>query len=124
MIDKMIELLRKEEKDDIEHCDRCQAGAAKNNNDNEDLAHDMEKAEETLKIMRDKEGNMNKDLEALESEIEATKKSMEDRLGLRNEERKQFEKALKDDADAVATLEKAIAALTSFYTSNKIPLEL
>jgi len=124
MIDKMIGLLRQEEKDDIEHRDRCQAGMAKNSNDNEDLLHDIEKSEESLKIMRDKEENMNKDLEALESEIDATKKSMDDRLDLRNEERKQFEQALKDDADAVALLDKAITALTDFYKNNKMPLEL
>merc|ERR1719262_1385879 len=45
-------------------------------------------------------------------------------LADRNKEVAEFKKALKDDVDAVALLEQAIASITSFYTNNKIPLEL
>jgi len=44
-------------------------------------------------------------------------------LADRNQENANFKKALKDDVDAVALLEQAIAAITKFYTENKIPLE-
>merc|ERR1719321_274331 len=49
---------------------------------------------------------------------------MEEMLAARNDESEEFKKALKDDTDAVALLEKAIASITSFYTNNKIPLQL
>ena len=45
-------------------------------------------------------------------------------LDMRNDENKAFKKALKDDAGAVALIEKAIVSLSAFYKNNKIPLEL
>merc|ERR1719428_2512833 len=122
MIDDMIALLRKEEQDDIEHRDRCQAGTNKNNNDLEDLSHDIEKAEETLGILKNKQKETQQELKAILSEIESTKKAMEDRLEMRNEERKAFEQALLDDTKAVESIGLAIASLESFYKNNKMPL--
>merc|ERR1719356_657303 len=49
---------------------------------------------------------------------------MEQLLEMRNDESAAFKKALKDDADAVALIEKAIVSLSAFYKNNKIPLEL
>merc|ERR1719353_1579509 len=122
MIDDMIALLRKEEQDDIEHRDRCQAGTNKNNNDLEDLSHDIEKADETLGILKNKQKETEKELKAIMSEIEVTKKAMEDRLEMRNEERKAFEQALLDDTKAVEAIGLAIQSLESFYKNNKMPL--
>merc|ERR1719329_324425 len=53
-----------------------------------------------------------------------TKSDMEQLLDMRNEESRAFVKALKDDADAVALIEKAIVSLTQFYKNNKLPLDL
>jgi hypothetical protein len=122
MIDEMIALLRKEEQDDIEHRDRCQAGTSKNSNDLEDLAHDIEKAKEELEILKNKQKKAEKELKAIMSEIEVTKKAMEDRLEMRNEERKAFEQALLDDTKAVEAIGLAIQSLESFYKNNKMPL--
>merc|ERR1719440_1595613 len=47
---------------------------------------------------------------------------MKELLKLRNKESEEFVQALKDDADAVALLKKAIVALSEFYKRNKIPL--
>merc|ERR1719298_223112 len=49
---------------------------------------------------------------------------MNEMLAERNKEVEDFKKALKDDTDAVALLQKAIESLTAFYSNNKIPLEL
>jgi len=122
MIDEMIALLRKEGQDDIEHRDRCQSGITKNGNDKEDIAHDIEMAEEELGITQNKQKVTQQELNAVLSEIEATKKAMEDRLELRNEERKAFELALEDDVNAVTLIGLAIEALESFYKNNKMPL--
>jgi len=124
MIDKLIERLRAEEKDDVEHRDRCQAGKAKNKSDMEDLSHEIEKAKENIEILQNKQTEAQQKLNALLSEIEATKAALVDLLDLRNEERRAFEKALKDDANAVEIIGKAIQALAAFYKSNKIPLQL
>merc|ERR1719443_54343 len=123
MIDKLIERLRAEETDDVEHRDRCQAGKAKNKSDMEDLSHEIDKAKETIEILQNKQTEAQQKLNALLSEIEATKAALEDLLELRNEERRAFEKALKDDANAVEIIGKAIEALAAFYKNNKIPLQ-
>merc|ERR1719183_770278 len=43
-------------------------------------------------------------------------------LDLRNKESTAFKNALKDDTDAAALLKKAIGALSSYYTRNKMPV--
>merc|ERR1719387_2346720 len=43
---------------------------------------------------------------------------------MRNQESKEFAQALKDDADAIAIIGKAIEAISKFYKDNKLPLEL
>merc|ERR1740127_340234 len=48
---------------------------------------------------------------------------MEELLEMRNDEVASFRKALKDDADAVALIDQAIVAISSYYKKNKIPLE-
>jgi hypothetical protein len=123
MIDKMIELLRKEEQDDIAHRDRCQNEQNKNGYDREDFASDIDKAEKELERMTDVEKEMKSQIATLEDDIRNTKEEMAQRLEMRNEERAEFKQALKDDADAIGLLGEAIVALTEFYKSNKIPLE-
>merc|ERR550537_1837502 len=71
-------------------------------------------------------GNTKKELEdeigGLEKEIAATKKDQKELLDFRNKDEADFRQALKDDADAVALLKKAIVALSEFYTRNKMPV--
>ena len=124
MIDKMIELLRKEEQDDIAHRDRCQNGQNANQYNREDLASAIDKSEKELVRMTDVEKEMKTQIATLEDDIMTTKGEMEDRLEMRNEESAEFKAALKSDADAVGLLHQAIVALTEFYKANKIPLEL
>merc|ERR1719502_635225 len=122
MIDEMIEVLRKEEQEDIEHRDRCENSQNANGNELDDLKNDIKKTEASLKRM----GNTKKDLEdeigTLEKDIAATKKDQKDLLNMRNKEEADFRQALKDDADAVALLKKAIVALSEFYQRNKMPV--
>merc|ERR1719502_485112 len=122
MIDEMIALLRKEEQEDIEHRDRCENAQNANGNELDDLKHDIKKTEASLKRM----GNTKKELEdeigGLEKEIAATKKDQKERLNFRNKEEADFRQALKDDADALALLKKAIVALSEFYKRNKMPV--
>jgi hypothetical protein len=124
MIDEMVASLRKEEAEDIKHRDRCQNAQGKNGNDMADLNANIEKAAEKLERMKDEETELQETMDALDSDISKTKGDMEELLEMRNDESDAFKKALKDDADAVALLEQAIASLTQFYKNNKIPLAL
>merc|ERR1719446_240775 len=124
MIDKMIALLRKEEAEDIAHRDRCEASQNKNSNDSEDLNTNIDKADKDLARLGDNKAELEATIDSLKGEMATTKGDMESLLEMRNKEHKDFVKALKDDADAVALIEKAIVSLSQFYKNNKIPLEL
>lgn len=124
MIDKMIALLRKEEAEDIAHRDRCESSQNKNANDADDLKHSMGKAADDLVRLGDTEGELKATIKSLKESIGSTKTDMEQLLDMRNKESKAHIKALKDDADAVALIGKAIVALSQYYKNNKIPLDL
>eukprot|EP00746_Dinoflagellata_sp_MGD_P159086 gnl/MRDRNA2_/MRDRNA2_86631_c0_seq12.p1 gnl/MRDRNA2_/MRDRNA2_86631_c0~~gnl/MRDRNA2_/MRDRNA2_86631_c0_seq12.p1 ORF type:complete len:731 (+),score=256.99 gnl/MRDRNA2_/MRDRNA2_86631_c0_seq12:120-2195(+) len=124
MIDKMIADLRVEEQEDIKARDMC------NNQENalkaqgEDAEYNIKKKEGVKERQEAKKAEVIKAKEATQDEIAIAKTEMDEMLAARNKETADFKKALKDDTDAVALLEQAIASITKFYTDNKIPLEL
>jgi hypothetical protein len=124
MIDKMIALLRKEEAEDIAHRDRCEGSQNKNANDAADLDHDISKAGDQIQRLNDNENDLKATITSLQGSIDQSNSDMKELLEMRNAESKAFKKALKDDADAVALIAKAIVSLSQFYKNNKIPLEL
>jgi len=121
-IDSMIEVLRREEQDDVAHRDRCQGSQNKNTNDMEDLSHAIGKASNSIQRMKDKADDLRGEIAALEEAISATKNEMAVSLKLRNKEAKEFSQALKDDMDAIALLDKAIVLLSAFYKRNRISM--
>lgn len=122
-IDAMIEVLRKEEQDDIAHRDRCEGAEFKNKIDMEDLNSDISKTEKTIEHMKNREKELKATIATLEGDIEITKSDMEALLKMRNKEHAEFVQALKDDVDAVKLIEEAIVAVSKFYKDNGIPLE-
>eukprot|EP00747_Dinoflagellata_sp_TGD_P155725 gnl/TRDRNA2_/TRDRNA2_177604_c2_seq49.p1 gnl/TRDRNA2_/TRDRNA2_177604_c2~~gnl/TRDRNA2_/TRDRNA2_177604_c2_seq49.p1 ORF type:complete len:722 (+),score=259.57 gnl/TRDRNA2_/TRDRNA2_177604_c2_seq49:62-2167(+) len=123
-VEKQIAVLRKEEADDIEHKDRCQAQENANQKQMTDLKHEIAMTDEELGRMADKEKELEIKIETLEASMEETKKEMKEILDQRNEEEDQFKKALKEDMEAAEVIGKAITALSAFYKKNKIPVEL
>jgi len=122
MIDTMIGMLRKEEAEDIQHRDRCEAKQNANQNSKDDLNSEITKAKAALGRLGNTQTDMKKSLETTEGEITATKKSMEELQTMRNKEESDFKQALKDDANAVSLITEAITALSKFYSDNKISL--
>jgi hypothetical protein len=123
-VDQMMDILRKEEQDDIAHRDRCQVSEGKNAADMEDLEHSMDKHNASLKKMDEKKGELLDEAATLDTEIADTKADMEEALAMRNKENTDHVQALKDDMDAIALLDEAIVALNKFYKTNKIPTSL
>merc|ERR1719440_2205658 len=123
-INKMMEVLREEEQDDIEHRDRCQRSENKNSNEIEDLNSDITKKESSIARMRDEESSTKEKITALEGSIKETEANMDELLEMRNKDSADFKRQLKDDADSVELLEQAIQSLAKFYKKNKIPLAL
>jgi hypothetical protein len=124
MIDKMIADLRVEEQEDIKARDSCnnQENALKSQKD--DAEYMIDKKKGVKERQEAKKAEVAKATIATQDEIAMAKEQMAEMLAARNKENADFKTALKDDTDAVATLELAIAAITKFYTDNKIPLEL
>eukprot|EP00927_Polykrikos_kofoidii_P034864 TRINITY_DN2948_c0_g1_i2.p1 TRINITY_DN2948_c0_g1~~TRINITY_DN2948_c0_g1_i2.p1 ORF type:complete len:710 (-),score=159.82 TRINITY_DN2948_c0_g1_i2:38-2167(-) len=123
-IDTMIERLRREEQDDIEHRDRCQLQQNKNTNDLSDLSHGISRSQSALEDMGKKKTSLETQINGFEVAISETSASLKELLRLRNEEHSEFIRALRDDTDAIGLLERAITALTKFYSKNDIPLRL
>jgi len=121
-IDKMMQILREEEQDDIEHRDRCQGSENKNKNDMEDLDHSIEKTDKALERMGNDATDLRNKVSNLEGDINATQEDMAEVLKLRNKESAAFVQSLQDDTDAVALIKKAVVTLTQFYKRNNIPL--
>jgi len=123
-IDAMIEFLRKEEQADIAHRDRCQGSQLKNKNDKEDLQSTIEKTDKEISRMNDEAKELKTKIATLTGDIEISKSNMEELLKMRNKEHAEFVQALKDDADAIALIDRAMVTLADFYKKNQIPLEL
>jgi len=120
----MIEDLRVEEQEDIKARDVCNNQENALNAQEDDLAYNIKKKGEEKERMEAKKKEVIDEKLNIQDEIGAAKTEMEEMLAARNEENDEFKKALKDDTDAVALLEKAIESITAFYTNNKIPLDL
>eukprot|EP00928_Gymnodinium_smaydae_P019355 TRINITY_DN1740_c0_g1_i7.p1 TRINITY_DN1740_c0_g1~~TRINITY_DN1740_c0_g1_i7.p1 ORF type:complete len:705 (-),score=226.61 TRINITY_DN1740_c0_g1_i7:106-2220(-) len=123
-IDEMMEVLRKEEQDDIAHRDRCQGDTNKNKNDMEDLGSNIEKLGKSIDRMVNEESELEGQISTLEGEINDTKASMTQLLDLRNDDVAAFRQSLKDDTNAVSLINQAIVALKKFYDQNGIALGL
>jgi len=123
-IDSMIALLRKEEQQDIADRDWCQHKTGKNKNDMEDLNYDIEKANSMIQRLGGETVEVKTKMAAVVDDINATEISMAKLLQMRIKERNDFIQSVKDDTDAVALLEQAIAYLSKFFKRNSISLTL
>lgn len=121
-IDKQIEHLHHEDKQDIQHRDKCLKQLAESSEDMASLQDSLEKAGTKISSLEGKEQEMKTDLDSVVQEINETQTEM-DQLGKeREEERKEHLESLKHDKDAVALIGEAIASMTNFYTENKVDI--
>lgn len=123
-IDKMIELLRREEQGDIEEKDFCMNQLYKNKITEEDLNFDIEKINATLDRHKDDKKELQDKLEELDGQVNTTKEQIDDVKSMRAEEQRSFIQAVYDDQNAIQLLEEAIAALSRYYQKNKMPIGL
>ena len=117
-IDKMIEALRAEEKADIEHRDWCESQTHAANSKNENLEYDKEQLNQKKERAENKKKELEEEIAKTEGEMEDLKASMQDALDNRNKEHEAFKQAMKDDADAVMLIGKAIESLSDFYNKG------
>merc|ERR1719272_1832961 len=98
-INKMTEVLRVEEQDDIKHRDRCQRSQNKNGYEMEDLNGDIDKSNKAMDRMKNQVETFKGKIAALEEDMKQSNKEMDDLLEMRNGEHKEFQKELKDDSE-------------------------
>merc|ERR1719316_2685960 len=119
-IDKMIVALGEEEKADIEHSDWCESQSGAANSKNENLEYDKEQLDQKKERANNKKAELEAEVEKTESEMEDLQKAMDEALENRNKEHEAFKQAMKDDADAVMLIGKAIEALNGFYNPKML----
>lgn len=118
-IDGMIQLLRREEQEDIEHRDRCEKQQKKNEYDLSDLDHAMSVADGAISRMDKAKGDLETQISDLDTDLNRTITSLEDLVALRGEDYNAFIQSVRDDTEAVQLLEQAIVALSQFYAQKK-----
>jgi len=115
MIDKMIFVLRKEEKEDIAHRDRCEGKLNSNKNDKDDASTLKAKAQAEMKRLGQAQSDKNDEIKEISGNIKSTKKNIADVNDMRKKDRAEYKKALKADTDSISLLLRAKASLAKFY---------
>jgi len=121
-IEKMIQNLRQEEQDDIEHRDFCQESQNGLGGESDSLEHKKKNTVAKKERAEAKSQSLQEEIDGSEKAKEEQEKELLDALNMRNEEHEEYIQALKDDQAAVALLSKAIEQMAAFYGNNKIAL--
>merc|ERR1719160_637938 len=121
-IDKMIQVLKEEEQDDIKQRDWGKKNYFENSEEKAELKWLIKNNEAMITKLDDLIAKLTETLEDTEKEIEATKEQMAKMTEERTDENDAFKSAKKDDEDAIALLEQAIEALSAYYKKNKIDM--
>eukprot|EP00927_Polykrikos_kofoidii_P082054 TRINITY_DN8050_c0_g1_i3.p1 TRINITY_DN8050_c0_g1~~TRINITY_DN8050_c0_g1_i3.p1 ORF type:complete len:704 (+),score=138.80 TRINITY_DN8050_c0_g1_i3:70-2181(+) len=118
-INAMIDQLRREEQEDIEHRDRCQTHQKKNEYDISDASSGVSSADSALGRMDGTKTGLLTQLAELNTKMNATRSSLDELVALRIEDNAQFIQSLKDDSDAVKLLDQAILVLSRVYSNGQ-----
>jgi hypothetical protein len=114
-IDVMVENLRAEEKADIEHRDWCESERKSAEFKNENLQYDQEQLTQKIERAEGQKAELEEEIQKTNTEKNETLALMEDAKMTRIAENSAFQQALKDDADAVMLIGKAIQTLSRVY---------
>lgn len=117
-IDRQIEYLRKEEKDDLKHRKRCQEQQRANEAELASLADFIKKTGIKIDRLTSQKEELQEMVRELTKEMNETKKEMADRSTVRKDEYDSYVASHKEDEAALALLKKAKAAVSEFYVKN------
>jgi hypothetical protein len=116
-IDSMVKLMRQEQQDDIDHRDWCEGEKNTAANKQESLSYDMEQLTNKINRLNNKKNELGNTINNTLAEMTEVELSMNESKDARNEENAAFRQAMKDDADAIELLGKAIEVLAAIYPS-------
>jgi len=122
-IDKMIQTLKDEEKEDIEQRDWCKDEYQKNDLEKATIKWKIETNEAMLTKLEKRIEKLDEQITQTVEEIETTKDEIKELEDARKDEHEDFKEAKKADQDCIELLKKAKDVLASFYEKNKIFLQ-
>jgi chromosome segregation ATPase len=118
MIDKIVELLKEEEKEDLETKEECEKTRMESTRGSILLARDIDELSDTITSAKAKIAELEAEVEEKESEVKAIEEELEAATKIRQEEAAAHAKTDKDDEDAAATIVQAIEVLEGFYKAQ------
>merc|ERR1719217_1860704 len=119
-IDKMMDTLKAEEKDDIEQRDWCKEETFKNEQEASRYEYKIERTDAKIMKLTTKLEDLEASRLATIQQIQETKTDIQNMEDTRKEEHAAFQSAKSDDEGAAKLLGAAIEAMTAFYKNNKI----
>jgi len=121
-IDKMMEVIKQEERDDIRQKDWCKEEMHKNEQEAARYEYKVEKKDQLIGRMRVQLDELETTLQNTIQEIIDTKKDVRQMEDQRKADHAVYQEKKADDEGAVKVMGAAIDALGSFYKNNKAAL--
>merc|ERR1719171_2149558 len=119
-IDKMMEVIKQEERDDIRKKDWCKEEIHKNEQEAARYEYKVEKKDALIGRLRVKLEELENTLLATVEEIQQTRKDIQEMEDTRKSEHATYQEKKADDEGAVKLLGAAIDAMSAFYKNNKV----
>merc|ERR1719313_400746 len=117
-IDRMIELLAEESKEDIEQRDWCIAEQNNQTNHKENLEYEIKQLESKITMAEKKKAELEAEKEDTLKKKADLEEAMEEALADRTAENEAFTSAKQDDLNAIELLGQAIEALSAYGSNN------
>jgi len=118
MIDQMLELLKKEEEEDLKIKEDCEKTRAKDTGDAVVLSREMDDLSDKVEKLESEIEDIVKEVEEKTEEIKEIKKELKEATKIREEETAEFKQNKKDDEEAAVLVGNAKKVLTDFYKEN------
>jgi len=121
-IDKVIQTLKDEEKEDIKQRDFCKDEYHKNDEEQADFKWKIKNNEAMIAKLEEKIAKLTENIEDTAKEIKDTEQQIKDMEEQRVSEHEAFKEAKADDEAAIELLGQAIEALSKFYKKEGVEM--
>jgi len=122
MVEKMVELLRQEDQDDIDAKRACERDFNDLNGDHSDLAREKKQQEALIRELETKMQTLTREISQADRQKKDQEKEVRDLQEERATEKKTFQTNLADDREAARLIGKAIETLSAFYKNNELKM--
>jgi len=121
-IDKMVDMLKDEEAEDLKHKETCEEDRAADTRDAIKFSRSMDENTEMINELKAEIEEIKKDIEEKEAEVKQMEKQIEDLTKIREDENREYLIAKADDEAASELVAQAKGVLETFYKENNLML--